>query len=122
MNLAKLLVQLTGTLESPPSLHRRIMRQNNCNIAAARFWNCKGESDCIVWHAAPIHYPCKMARLRFFAPVFAATVVFVYLCISECFEDFVLGRETRSAAAHDVVATIAGKSSYKDLECGAVVS
>ncbi|CAM9425780.1 unnamed protein product, partial [Scytosiphon promiscuus] len=48
----------------------------------ARFWNCKGEGDCLVGTSASIHYPCKRARLRFFAPVFAATVVFVYLCIT----------------------------------------
>lgn len=53
-------------------------------FVVARFWSCKGEGvDCDVERSDPLHYRCKMMRLRFFAPVFSATVVFVYLCISE---------------------------------------
>ncbi|CAM9193862.1 unnamed protein product, partial [Laminaria digitata] len=49
----------------------------------ARFWNCRGVGvDCVVGNAAPIHYRCKLVRLRFFTPVFAATMVFVYACTS----------------------------------------
>eukprot|EP00752_Nemacystus_decipiens_P001642 g1597.t1 len=46
----------------------------------ARFWSCRGV--CVPGGADPLHNRCKMMRLRFFAPVFSATVVFVYLCIS----------------------------------------
>lgn len=51
----------------------------------ARFWSCKGEGGdcCVVGGADPLHNRCKVMRLRFFLPVFAATAVFVYLCISE---------------------------------------
>ncbi|CAM9660936.1 unnamed protein product [Ectocarpus sp. 4 AP-2014] len=51
-----------------------------------RFWHCKrGGVDCIVGESAPAHYKCKVRRLRFFAPVFSTTVVFVYLCIGARF-------------------------------------
>ncbi|CAM9337329.1 unnamed protein product, partial [Ectocarpus fasciculatus] len=51
-------------------------------LLVLRFWHCKrGGVDCIVGESAPVHYRCKVRRLRFFAPVFSATVVFVYLCI-----------------------------------------
>ncbi|CAM9318366.1 unnamed protein product, partial [Pylaiella littoralis] len=48
-----------------------------------RFWSCKeGGVYCAVGDVDPLHNRCKLMRLRFFAPVFSATVVFVYLCIS----------------------------------------
>ncbi|CAN0324316.1 unnamed protein product, partial [Ectocarpus sp. 13 AM-2016] len=51
-------------------------------LLVLRFWHCKrGGVDCIVGEYAPVHYQCKVRRLRFFAPVFSTTVVFVYLCI-----------------------------------------
>jgi len=50
----------------------------------ARFWPCEGRYDCVEGDAAPVHNRCKMMRLRFYAPVFSATVIFVYLCTCEC--------------------------------------
>ena len=58
-----------------------------CFFQVARFWSCEGRDDCVEGDAGAAHNRCKMMRLRFFAPVFSATVIFVYLCLCEWFRE-----------------------------------